>query len=918
MVLIMKKLLTILFLFALSANATTYYVRTDGSNSNTGTTNSSGGAWLTLVYAAAHTTSGDIISIQPGTYTETAQVFLPVGVSLEGTDSSTCIIKSTYNLDQFKGIIDMVSTVGTNGNQHISNLKFDGSSLLNDNCFDIEGRSNVKIFNCSFRDFKNSAAIFNGAQTYITTAPSVYATGNEFYNNRVMNCAQYTSNGSGALSIGGQQGMLIYNNNINQTQRASGSNGWPIKFYSEGFLKGVKIYNNTLTKIPFANDGWDFAVELWNLSGLEFYGNTVQGSLDLNWQTKDTYKFSAYVHHNTFSQSTQNSYKETGIYFEFGTEDAIVEYNTFDKIASPLVFVPRANDTIRNFIFRRNLCTNLGATGTQDINFVSFFDNISVVVNGYYIYNNTFVGLTGANTPYNGFKFLESGTRSNVFYENNIINNTVFGGITFAGSGAFTNAVIRGNNTYNTGGIGISGTTPSPIINTGNITTDPLLIGTTDTLGTGSPAIDAGFYVGYPYNGSAPDIGYDERGAPDFTAPTITATIPTSGATGVSTVNPDTVSFSEIMMVDSINSRTFQLKQGSTVIPTTINFIDSVRWTMTPVSQLSAFTTYTISITTNVKDAAGNNLASAFTSTFTTGALVNVPPTANAGADSTVNYPTRSSVSLIGTATDSDGSIASTFWSLKYGANTPTITTSSSLTTTVTGLIGGYYVFYLTATDNQGATGKDSVTIWVADAANVYATWNPSDKSASILLSNSNKTEADNSGGTLNNMVRATIALPDSAYWEVTPTLVGSQATYFLRIGVSRAGARLDNPNDDGDSSWSIKPDGNKAHAGSYSAYSGGFTSGDVISMLWTRSDSTWRTWINGVNKGVVYTGVSGAIYASAGFQGAEGSVTINTGATFFAYPPPQGYKAIYTGGTVISPQSTFQIKGRKINFITY
>ncbi len=49
---------------------TNYYVRTDGSNSNAGTSNTSGGAWRTIDYAADNSPSGAIIYVQPGTYSE--------------------------------------------------------------------------------------------------------------------------------------------------------------------------------------------------------------------------------------------------------------------------------------------------------------------------------------------------------------------------------------------------------------------------------------------------------------------------------------------------------------------------------------------------------------------------------------------------------------------------------------------------------------------------------------------------------------------------------------------------------------------------------------------------------------------------------------------------------------------------------
>ena len=49
----------------------TYYVRTDGSDSNSGTSNSAGGAWATVQKACNTVTAGDVVNIETGTYAET-------------------------------------------------------------------------------------------------------------------------------------------------------------------------------------------------------------------------------------------------------------------------------------------------------------------------------------------------------------------------------------------------------------------------------------------------------------------------------------------------------------------------------------------------------------------------------------------------------------------------------------------------------------------------------------------------------------------------------------------------------------------------------------------------------------------------------------------------------------------------------
>lgn len=90
----------------------------------------------------------------------------------------------------------------------------------------------------------------------------------------------------------------------------------------------------------------------------------------------------------------------------------------------------------------------------------------------------------------------------------------------------------------------------------------------------------------------------------------------------------------------------------------------------------------------------------------------NVSPNANAGTDKTITLPT-SSVALTGSGTDTDGTIASYTWSQVSGPNTATISSASTASTTISGLVKGSYVFRLKVTDNAGASATDDVTVTV-------------------------------------------------------------------------------------------------------------------------------------------------------------------------------------------------------------
>lgn len=91
----------------------------------------------------------------------------------------------------------------------------------------------------------------------------------------------------------------------------------------------------------------------------------------------------------------------------------------------------------------------------------------------------------------------------------------------------------------------------------------------------------------------------------------------------------------------------------------------------------------------------------------------NQPPVVDAGPNTTITLPTNSAT-ITGTASDSDGTVVSTIWSQVSGPNTATIETPSNLSTIVSGLIAGEYIFNLTATDNLGLNSSDTVKVVVA------------------------------------------------------------------------------------------------------------------------------------------------------------------------------------------------------------
>ena len=124
--------------------------------------------------------------------------------------------------------------------------------------------------------------------------------------------------------------------------------------------------------------------------------------------------------------------------------------------------------------------------------------------------------------------------------------------------------------------------------------------------------------------------------AADIIPPTVILTNPTCGAVGVAVNQAFSATFSEAMDPTTINTSTFTLTgPGATAVAGTVTYnAGSMIATFTPTANLAANTTFTATITTGVRDLAGNPLVANFVCSFTT-APVLAPPPVNLGTAST-------------------------------------------------------------------------------------------------------------------------------------------------------------------------------------------------------------------------------------------------------------------------------------------
>ena len=113
--------------------------------------------------------------------------------------------------------------------------------------------------------------------------------------------------------------------------------------------------------------------------------------------------------------------------------------------------------------------------------------------------------------------------------------------------------------------------------------------------------------------------------------PTVTATDPLNNAIAVDLNKTVTANFSLTMDPSTINTTTFTLKQGTTVIPGVVIYTGGNTASFNPVNSLDPGLVYTATITTGAKSAAGIPLANNYVWNFTTANVATPSPIITSG-----------------------------------------------------------------------------------------------------------------------------------------------------------------------------------------------------------------------------------------------------------------------------------------------
>jgi len=163
----------------------------------------------------------------------------------------------------------------------------------------------------------------------------------------------------------------------------------------------------------------------------------------------------------------------------------------------------------------------------------------------------------------------------------------------------------------------------------------------------------------------------------DDTPPTVIAVSPANGATQVDPTTAVSITFSEAMDASTINGTNISLRlssSGALVTGTVTYNATSHVATFTPAAALGVPANYTVTVSTGVKDLAGNAMSAAFQSTFTTADLT--PPTvvSTSPANLATSVPTTTGVSATFSKSMDATTINATTFTLKVTSTSAAVT----------------------------------------------------------------------------------------------------------------------------------------------------------------------------------------------------------------------------------------------------
>jgi len=695
--------IVLLFWLVQFSNAATYYVDINGNDASGD--GSSARPWRTLNFAVSRVAAnqGHTIKISSGTFIEQGPIDVPTGVNIEGSGRSTVLKAASsfyynpetprYTTERY--LIRFVSSAPTNGGQSIKNLAINGDGKRLHGGILFQNRDNI-LAEGLLLEYIN----FNGL--WLWKSRNSRITNCEF-----LNCSWGSDSWcNGALNIGDLQNVEIDNVKIDEGVgyglKTLGMSG------TYSVLSNVKIHDCHVTVNPYG--AWqggqapNIAVELWNnySNGVEIYNNYIDNTLSLVCEFEDqTGKIR--VHDNFFDMAGRSN--GAGYSIELTIDNAEIDHNFFNAGGSGIANWgedPRREWNIHhNVFYGLQESTSVALRNRAPVTNVKFNNNTldligpsishaiglyTGVSRNFEIKNNLFIN-SGPST--NRLIFLANGaTIQNLQVTNNHFRNLAVGNV----AGSYTNNI----------------TGVDPQINATGNRPDPYY-----RPKAGSPLIDKGVNVGYPYSGSAPDIGAYEYGStttpPANTPPSVGLSSPSNNSS-FSAGSSITISANAADANGSVSSVEFF--NGTTKLGEDATGPYSFVWNNVPAG------TYTI--TARATDNQGATTTST-PITITVVGATNTAPTVNiTSPTNNSNFNAGSTITINANAADGDGTINKVEFfngTTKLGEDT-----SSPYSFTWATVAAGTYTITARATDNQNAITNSSAITIVVNAVNSLPT----------------------------------------------------------------------------------------------------------------------------------------------------------------------------------------------------
>ncbi|HEX8039608.1 MAG TPA: Ig-like domain-containing protein, partial [Chryseosolibacter sp.] len=784
-------LIVAMLCLAQTAVCADYYIDLTGSDA-TGD-GSIARPWRTLQYAVSKVPAnqGHTIRLSAGTYIEAGRIDVPAGVNIEGSGKDVTILKASssfyyypaspgYATDKF--LISLSGSSYASGNQSLKNFTIDGDGKK------LHGGIYVR-----YRTF----VTIDGVKVTGTNFTAIWlwdVKDSRMTNTDLVNCS-WGSTGYqvGALNVGNLERVEIDHCYIDENTgygiKAIGPSGYNDILYT-------KIHDCRITVNPTGlwNNGSapNIAIELWQVDplGCEIYSCYIDNTVSLVNANNNpsTGNQTIRVHHHVIDLASRAN--GAGYAIELTMHDVEIDHN---YIVKGSYGIANWDNPMKNWNIHHNTFYNIEGTYPGEIvrSQWSGLHNVN-------FYNNTveFAGTKTAN-----LLGVYGGASDNINLKNNLIinSNTAYSyypnQLIHMENGATLSVLAVTNNLLFNLPVGsVPGTyagnlTGDPSVQKSGSRPDPYYLPN-----AGSPLIDAGINLGFPFLGGAPDIGaYEYAGSGPANTPPVVSIASPANNTSFTAGNSITISANASDTDGAVSKVEFF--NGTTKLGEDLTSPYDFAWSNIPSG--------TYLLTAKATDDKGAATTSAVVSITVLAA--NLPPVVSITTPANnASFNAGSSVAVSATASDADGAVSKVEFfngTTKLGEDL-----TSPYDFAWSNIPSGTYLLSAKATDDKGAATTSavvSITVLAANLPPVVSITSPANNASfnagNSVTINVNASDAD---GTISKVefFRGTTKLgedltsPYSFAWTKVPAgayTLTAKATDNLGVATTSAGVAI-------------------------------------------------------------------------------------------------------------------------------